>query len=91
MTTMTISQADELNNLHEAVEPISPDVLLADLAYAIAAASAAIQGQTTTLIVLDEMQQVAAPRSTVDDFINWLDSEDFGDDPTRLRREAWGQ
>lgn len=30
-------------------------------------------------------------RTTVDEFITWLDSEDFGDDPTRIRREAWGE
>jgi hypothetical protein len=26
---------------------------------------------------------------TVDEFIAWLASEDFGDDPERIRREAW--
>ena len=30
-------------------------------------------------------------KPTADEFLNWLESEDFGDDPTRLRREAWGQ
>jgi hypothetical protein len=32
--------------------------------------------------------EVANP--SADEFIAWLDSEDFGDDPERLRREAWG-
>ncbi len=26
---------------------------------------------------------------TVDEYIAWLDSEDFGPDPERMRREAW--
>ena len=29
--------------------------------------------------------------ATVEEFLSWLESEDFGDDPTRIRREAWGQ
>jgi hypothetical protein len=37
-------------------------------------------------------RESAAPseRPTVDEFIAWLDSEDFGDDTERIRREAWG-
>jgi hypothetical protein len=27
--------------------------------------------------------------AAVDDFVAWLDSEDFGKDPQRIRREAW--
>ena len=30
------------------------------------------------------------PRASVDEFLDWLASEDFGDDPERIRRDAWG-
>jgi hypothetical protein len=30
-------------------------------------------------------------KPTVDEFIAWLDSEDFGEDAERIRREAWGR
>lgn len=33
----------------------------------------------------------AVGKPTVDEFIAWLDSEDFGEEAERIRREAWGR
>lgn len=48
-----------------------------------------VGGDSATIAAVRRQKEEAAHGAAVDDFIGWLDSEDFGDDPDRIRHEAW--
>jgi hypothetical protein len=49
-----------------------------------------VGGDSATIADARRQREEAAHGAAVDDFIGWLDSENFGDDPDRMRRDAWG-
>ncbi len=48
-----------------------------------------VHGDSAVLVDARREQARADHGAAVDELIAWLDSEDFGADPNRMRREAW--
>jgi hypothetical protein len=48
-----------------------------------------VRGDSAAIVDARRNQAGAEKVAAVDNFIGWLDSEDFGSDPQRIRREAW--
>jgi hypothetical protein len=48
-----------------------------------------VGGDSAALVDARRDLAAAENAAAVDDFIDWLDSEDFGSDPQGIRREAW--
>jgi hypothetical protein len=49
----------------------------------------AVHGDSAAIADARREQENAKKGAAIDEFIGWLDSEDFGPDPNRMRREAW--
>jgi hypothetical protein len=48
-----------------------------------------VRGDSAAIVDARREAVAAEHGAAVDDFIGWLDSENFGDDPDRMRRDAW--